>query len=150
MGGTDSERDKAALERAAMESLESLAFAEAMPEAAPQGFPAGMDCAAAVIPVDAGGGLALWVERKFLRGIAATLFTLPEAQVDAAMLQDALLEFLNIVAGRFMAMDDRADRVMTLGLPRALPEGTGMSGYPVALFFRTEPEGCFAVGVKAS
>ena len=139
---------KAALEKSAMESLEVLAFTEAMPEAAPPGLPSGSDCMGAMIPVDRDGRIIMWAERGFLADLAGTLFTIPPEDAGEETLRDTLLEFLNIVAGRFMAADSRMERVLTLGLPREVPTDDGWGTYPVACFLRTGSAGYFSLGLK--
>ena len=140
--------ERRALEAAAMEAIESLAFTETLPGTPPEGFLRDHECLAAAIPVDNGGEMAIWMQRDFLRGLSATLFTLPPDTVDDAIMLDALLEFLNIVAGRFMAANGSEERVLTLGLPREKREGPAWTDYPLFCCLREDAGGYFALGLK--
>lgn len=133
------------LAAAACDSLENLAFTELEP--APEGeFAGGGGYRGARIRLGTLGRLDLALEAPLLREVASTLYSLEAESLDDAVLDDAVQEILNIIAGRFLAGMPRGNAGNTLGLPVLHPETGDWRACPVKRLFRAAEGGHLALG----
>jgi hypothetical protein len=144
MGANASE----ALRDSACETLENLAFTELAEEpGAVLPPPAGRH--GARIGLGADGELDLFLTRPLLAEIAALLFNLGEGDVDAATLDDTLLEIANIVAGRYLEKLRGGASDFLLDLPHALEAAEDWEAIPLRLSLSSGPGKLMALGIRS-
>ncbi len=103
--------------------VESMAFEMVELTSESEGWPATVSPDATwmatrlrVINPRPGGIISLWLPRDVMMALAETINGVPAAEIDDAMLDDNLTEFLNMVSGRFMA-EFSPGSAFELGLP---------------------------------
>lgn len=136
-----------ALRESACETLENLAFTELVPEAEAV-LPEPGERVCARIGLGPDGELDVVLSQALLSEIATILFNL-EAEPDAGILQDALLEIANIIAGRYLEKrhGDRSDFVM--GLPSACEQPADWSARPLRMAMAAGPGRLLALALNA-
>jgi hypothetical protein len=137
-----------ALRDSACETLENLAFTELSEEPGAALPPAG-ERLGARIGLGPDGELDLFLTRPLLTEIAAILFNLGEEGVDAATLDDTLLEIANIVAGRYLEKLRGGKSDFILELPRALEGAPDWEAIPLRMSLASGPGKLLALGIRA-
>jgi hypothetical protein len=141
-----------ALRDSACETLENLAFTE-LAEEPGAGLPPSGERLGARIGLGPDGELDLYLTRPLLTEIAAILFNLGEDGIDAATLDDTLLEIANIVAGRYLEKLRGGKSDFVLELPRALDAAPDAApdweAVPLRLSLTSGPGKLLALGIRS-
>lgn len=122
-----------ALGRALTETLENMAFMEAL--ACPQDDGTGHEeqrlCVSLPILDPVQGELRLCAPRQLLQKVAAIIFLCDEEEIDEQILLDTAAELINTLAGRFLSRLLSPRQLFQLGLPtqpKAVGPEHGCSG----------------------
>lgn len=130
----------AALDTAAMESLESLAFLELAPAERAEGG----DYLNVRIGLGKSGRMDLAISESLLEEVTCVLYNLEAGGIDEAVKRDALMEIINIVAGRFLALV--SPEGFDLGLPALRPRSAERAPVDVERRLRAGPGAGLVLG----
>jgi len=144
------ERMTRAMHKAVAETIENMAFLEALPSQEPPPVEEGEMLRASLLMHDpVQGEFLLLMPRNLLLGIAEALFGLPVEELTEQLADDALLELLNTVAGQFLN-EVIPGQVYRLGLPEIEPSSDEPLGNSeIVWHFLIDDEG-FSVAVSGT
>lgn len=136
-----------ALRESACETLENLAFTELIEEPGAALPPSG-DRLGARIGLGPDGEMEFFLSRSLLSEIAAILFNLDEEGLDAALLNDTLLEVANIIAGRYLEKRRAGRSDFAMGLPGAGGDAADWEALSLRMSLSSGPGKVLAVGLR--
>jgi CheY-specific phosphatase CheX len=125
-----------------IETLENMAFMEAVAASGPAQSPISEDRFQAMLPVDAPfkGVLVIRMDGGLARKLAENIYGTPHEELGDQLVRDTVAEILNIVAGRFMTAVLPGEQAYQLGLP-SLDQDAAHSPEPARQWlFRSEEE----------
>lgn len=110
-----------AVQSAVVETFENMTFMELIPYSPDEGQdPILLEPQGVLVPVTepVQGSFWLFLPKDLLAGIAENVYVMETDEIDQQILQDALAELLNTIAGKILQEALPEDQLFSLGLPQ--------------------------------